>query len=172
VFVGLGPTTPSGITTASTPISRSRALRLMPHPRRTIDKGVSDTTVPQTATEPTRYSRLYHALRTACLPQVLALARAPDSASGVAMPPSAGAEIDRPRRRTRTDCPLRAPTPSYPDTERRSARSKPLCVKGGLLGALKHARGGGRRVVVGPGVTDPKCWCRGASRPRWIQSRP
>jgi hypothetical protein len=51
-------------------------------------------------------------------------------------------------------------------------RSKPLCVKGGLLGALKQARGGGRSVVVGPGVTDPKCRCQGASRPRWIQSRP
>lgn len=100
------PSPPSGMTTASAPyLPDPVALRLTPHPRRTIDKGVSDRTVPQTATEPVRYRRLYRALRTAAAAKFLLSRPLPIRRSGAAMPPSAGAEIDRPRRRaTRTDC--------------------------------------------------------------------
>ena len=40
---------------------------------------------------------------------------------------------------------------------RKSARANPVCVKRGFLGASRRAAGGGRRLVSGPGVADPKC---------------
>jgi hypothetical protein len=41
---------------------------------------------------------------------------------------------------------------------------------GGRVEAARWRSGVGS--LSGPGVTDPKCRCQGASRPRWIEESP
>jgi hypothetical protein len=64
-------------------------------------------------------------------------------------------------------------------SERASARTNPLCVKGGFLrlvgrvedGSRRCSSGGGFRVVLGPGVTYPKSRLSWGARPATLDSR-